>query len=325
MPYISNYRRIGTLTIFAVYFLILVGGVVRASGAGMGCPDWPTCFDRWIPPTMESQLPHNYQRMYADRGYADTRFNATKTWTEYINRLIGVCIGFLILLTVIFAWPFIKTDKTIFFLSLTVFFLVGFQGWLGAVVVGSNLRPVLITVHMIVALCIVAMLIYTITRSQKGLVETIDTSAVDSRFKTIMLVAMGMTLIQIVMGTQIREAVDIIAEQFNHENRDRWSEQFPLIFYIHRTFSAVILATNAWLIWNLRGKIDATCILARAATTLALLIVIAIATGVTMDRFAIPAAAQPVHLLLASLIFGTQFFIFIAVSYSERYRNLVSQ
>ena len=293
--------------------------------AGMGCPDWPTCFDRWIPPTMESQLPNNYQQIYADRGYADTRFNPTKTWTEYINRLIGVCIGFLILLTVVFAWPFIKTDKPIFFLSLSVFFLVGFQGWLGAVVVGSNLRPVLITVHMIVALCIVSMLIYTITRSQKGLVETIDTSAVDSRFKTVMLIAMGMTLIQIVMGTQIREAIDIIAVQFNHENRDRWSDQFPLIFYIHRTFSAVILVTNAWLIWNLRGKIDTTCILARAATTLAILIIIAIATGVTMDRFAIPAAAQPFHLLLASLIFGTQFFIFITLSYAERYRNPLSQ
>lgn len=289
----------------------------------MGCPDWPTCFDRWIPPTMESQLPHNYQQIYADRGYADTRFNATKTWTEYINRLVGVSIGFLILLTVIFAWPFLKTDKAIFFLSVTVFCLVGFQGWLGAVVVGSNLRPFLITTHMIMALCIVAILIYTITRSQRELVETIDTSAVDRRFRSILLIAMGMTLIQIVMGTQIREAVDVIAERYNHENRDQWVTEFPLIFYVHRTFSAVILATNAWLIWSLHGKIDPSCILYRAAIALGLLILIAIATGITMDRFAIPAVAQPIHLLLATLIFGTQFFIYITSSYTERNRNLL--
>ena len=39
----ARFRRIGLITLAAVYFLILVGGVVRASGAGMGCPDWPTC------------------------------------------------------------------------------------------------------------------------------------------------------------------------------------------------------------------------------------------------------------------------------------------
>jgi len=320
-PHIQNYRRIGTITIFAVYFLILVGGIVRASGAGMGCPDWPTCFDRWIPPTMESQLPPNYQEIYAERGYADTRFNAIKTWTEYINRVIGVCIGFLVLLTVIFARPFLNTDKTIFFLSFAVFCLVGFQGWLGAVVVGSNLRPYLITLHMITALFIVAILIYTITRSQKVLVESIDLSNLDKRFRTITIVAMIMTLIQVIMGTQIREAVDVIAVQFNYENREIWREHFPLIFYIHRTFSAVILATNAWLVWNLSKNYSPSNFLSRAGLVLGGLILFAIATGITMDRFGIPAVAQPIHLLLAALIFGTQFFILIVISYALRFHS----
>ena len=62
---------------------------MRASGAGMGCPDWPLCFGQWIPPTDVDQLPANYQEIYADRGYADTTFNATKTWIEYLNRLLG--------------------------------------------------------------------------------------------------------------------------------------------------------------------------------------------------------------------------------------------
>lgn len=319
-PHIQNYRRIGSITIFAVYFLILVGGIVRASGAGMGCPDWPTCFDRWIPPTMESQLPPNYQEIYAQRGYADTRFNVTKTWTEYINRVIGVCIGFLILLTVIFAWPFLRTDKTIFFLSFAVFCLVGFQGWLGAVVVGSNLRPFLITLHMIMALFIVTILIYTITRSQKNLVGSIDLSNLDMRFRTVTVVAMAMTLLQVIMGTQIRESVDILAVQFNHENREIWREHFPVIFYIHRTFSAVILATNAWLVWNLGRNYGRSNFLSRIGLVLGGLILIAIATGIIMDRFGIPAVAQPIHLLLAALIFGTQFFILIVVSYAQQFR-----
>jgi cytochrome c oxidase assembly protein subunit 15 len=143
------------ITIAAVYFLILVGASVRASGAGMGCPDWPTCFGSWVPPTSEAQLPENYQEIYAELGYADTRFNVVKTWTEYANRLVGVSIGFMIFLTALFSWACREHDTSIFKASVAAFLMVGFQGWLGAKVVGSNLQPGMITLHMLMALAIV--------------------------------------------------------------------------------------------------------------------------------------------------------------------------
>ncbi|MEQ8407904.1 MAG: COX15/CtaA family protein, partial [Gammaproteobacteria bacterium] len=92
---LRRFRRMALITLSAVYLLILVGASVRASGAGMGCPDWPTCFGQWIPPTSEAQLPDNYQEIYAELGYGDTRFNVVKTWTEFANRLVGVTIGLL--------------------------------------------------------------------------------------------------------------------------------------------------------------------------------------------------------------------------------------
>jgi cytochrome c oxidase assembly protein subunit 15 len=313
----ERFRRIGVITIAAVYFLILVGGIVRASGAGMGCPDWPTCFGRWIPPTEESQLPANYHEIYAERGYADTRFNPVKTWTEYVNRLIGASIGVLVLLTLLYSAPFRKKDPAVFYLSLTVFLLIGFQAWLGSAVVASNLRPVMITAHMVTAFLIVCLLIYTIARSQRHDLRNLAAGALPPRFGTVLLAAMGMTLLQIAMGTQIRESVDLIAAAFNRMSRNLWREEFPIVFYVHRSFSSVILFTNLWLAWKLVRNLGLGNLLGRFGLGLGILVVSAILTGVTLDRLGFPAVVQPVHLLLANLIFGTQFFLFVASRYSE--------
>jgi cytochrome c oxidase assembly protein subunit 15 len=312
-----HYARIGTLTIAAVYFLILVGGIVRASGAGMGCPDWPTCFGQWIPPTDESQLPANYQEIYADRGYADTRFNPIKTWTEYVNRLIGVGIGLLILMTLVHSFAFWKTDRKIVWLSLAVFLGVSFQAWLGSAVVASNLRPMVITAHMVMAFLIVCTLIYAVVRSQRDYFENLDLSGLPGNFRSVLTVALGLTLIQIAMGTQIRETVDTIAT-LDTLQRDLWRERFPVVFYIHRSFSAVILLTNLWLAWKMvRGR---NWLYARLGFVLAGIVLAAIGAGVTLDRFGFPAVAQPLHLLLANLLFGTQFFLYLGYRYAT-HRN----
>lgn len=309
-----HFRRIGIITIFAVYVVILMGGIVRASGAGMGCPDWPTCFGQWIPPTEESQLPANYHEIYAERGYENTQFNPVKTWTEYTNRLVGVSIGFLIFLTAWSSRIYLKSDKPIFYLSLGSFFLVGFQGWLGSSVVASNLKPVMITLHMLLALVIVALLIYTIARSQREFLSQMDIRLLPDKFKTVLIAAMIMTLLQVAMGTQVREAIDFIAR----ENIDRqyWRDDFPLIFYIHRSFSSIILFTNLWLVWRLYQSVDKQSLLFRTGVALAALVVIAILAGVSLDRLGVPAIVQPIHLLMANLIFGAQFFLYSCLNYA---------
>ena len=313
-----HFRRIGILTIVAVYCVILMGGIVRASGAGMGCPDWPTCFGQWIPPTDESQLPANYHEIYAQRGYENTQFNPVKTWTEYTNRLVGVSIGLLIFLTAWSSRIYLNSDKAIFYLSLGIFFLVGFQGWLGSSVVASNLKPVMITLHMLLALVIVALLIYTIARSQRQFLSQIDTRLLPGKFKTVLIAAMIMTLLQVAMGTQVREAVDFIARE--HIERQYWRDDFPIIFYIHRSFSSIILFTNLWLVWKLYQSVDRQSLLFRAGLMLAALVIIAILAGISLDRLGVPAIIQPVHLLMANLIFGVQFFLYSCLNYASTKR-----
>ncbi|MDP3875564.1 MAG: COX15/CtaA family protein [Methylobacter sp.] len=315
---VARFRRLGVLTIFAVYIVILAGGIVRASGAGMGCPDWPTCFGQWVPPTDEAQLPANYHEIYAERGYQDTQFNPVKTWTEYANRLVGVTIGFLILLTAWSSRIYLKTDKTIFHLAVTAFLLVGFQGWLGSTVVASNLKPVMITLHMLLALFIVALLIYTIARSQRDVIAQLDIQALPEKFKTVLIAAMVMTLMQVAMGTQVREAVDFISHSHSYIERQYWRDDFPIIFYIHRSFSSVILFTNLWLAWKIVRAVDKNSLLRMLGLALAGLVITAILAGVSLDRLGMPPVAQPIHLLMANLIFGAQFFLYSCLNYAGK-------
>lgn len=312
-----HYRRLATITLAAVYFLILVGATVRASGAGMGCPDWPTCFGQWIPPTSEAQLPANYQEIYAELGYADTRFNVVKTWTEYMNRLVGVTIGFLILLTAIYSWPLRHLDRSIPITSVAAFLMVGFQGWLGARVVASNLQPGMITLHMLMALAIVAALIFALAQARRGIMAGQPVTAIDPRFSKWLYIVLGMTLLQVAMGTQVREMTDFIREAQGEELRGSWIEFMPWFFYVHRSFSALVLFANLWLVKLLVDSLGWQHSITRLTFAMLIVIGLAIGSGATLGHLGMPALIQPTHLLAATLLFGLQFLIWMSYRHSQ--------
>jgi len=305
------------ITLGAVYFLILVGASVRASGAGMGCPDWPTCFGQWVPPTSEAQLPANYQEIYADLGYADTRFNVVKTWTEYMNRLVGVTIGLLIFVTAIQSWFCRQHDSRIFYASLAAFLGVGFQGWLGAKVVGSNLQPGMITIHMLMALAIVGMLLYALAQSRRGLMAAQPASNIDPRFEKWLYIVLALTILQVAMGTQVREMTDFISRSQGEAMRSNWIEAMPWFFYVHRSFSAVVLFCNLWLARLLIVSLGWQHTLTRMTLCMIGVIGLAILSGATLGHLGMPALIQPTHLLAASLLFGLQFLIWMSYRHAR--------
>ena len=314
---LDRYRRFAWITIAAVYFLILVGATVRASGAGMGCPDWPTCFGQWIPPTSEAQLPSNYQEIYAELGYADTSFNVVKTWTEYTNRLVGVTIGFLIFLTAIFSWSCRVQDPWIFRSSVAAFLMVGFQGWLGAQVVSSNLQPGMITVHMLMALAIVAALLFALAQARRGIMATQSIRSIDPIFEKWLYTVLVLTIVQVAMGTQVREMTDLISRTQGEELRTRWIEFMPWFFYAHRSFSAVVLFANLWLANLLIRSIGLEHTLTRLTLAMNAVIGLSVVSGATLGHLGMPALAQPTHLLAASLLFGLQFLIWMGYRHAR--------
>ncbi|HUP24792.1 MAG TPA: COX15/CtaA family protein [Thermoanaerobaculia bacterium] len=314
----GRFRSLATITVAAVYFLILVGGIVRASGSGMGCPDWPKCFGRWVPPTDESQLPANYQEIYAQRGYGEARFSVAKTWMEYINRLIGVGIGFLIFLTLLASTAFWHRDRAVTWLSLVAFLLVGFQGWLGSVVVATNLLPWMVTVHMVVALVIVCLLVYVWVRSQR---EAVPAGTLERRgaISVAFAVVLALTLVQIALGAQVRERVDEV--QAAGVARTAWVEELGMVFLTHRTLALVVVAAHLWLVWQLRraGALGAEQgVMRRLSVGVVAVLLAEVTAGALLSWLGMPAVLQPAHLLLASVLVGLQFALLVFYRYASR-------
>ncbi|UOQ99261.1 COX15/CtaA family protein [Hymenobacter sp. 5317J-9] len=359
-PAVRRFRFVGLLTVVAVYLLILVGGVVRSTGSGMGCPDWPKCFGSWVPPTKVSQLPPNYKEIYTAQRvaknqklartlqrlgfsqvagsifahptqYIETDFNAVKTWIEYVNRLLGALIGVFVFLTVLFALPYWKRDRTIFWLALASFLLTGVQGYLGSLVVSTNLLPVMVTIHMALALVIVALLLYAVDRARTGKAGQGETWEWEQSATTItpqvaavpslglqvwLWVALLLTFWQIMLGTQVREQVDVVSAAAGYVGRETWIGQLGSVFTLHRTISAAVLLLNVYVgfeLWQL-GQAR----LRRLVVATLGMIGLEIVVGFVLTLFALPAAAQPVHLTLATVLFGVQFLTLLAVAHARK-------
>ena len=151
MNFSKLYVRFNWVTLVLIYLVVVAGSFVRITGSGMGCPDWPKCFGRWIPPTNINQLPD-----YID----PSKFNIVLAWIEYSNRLFGALVGVTITLTMIFMFKYYRSIDRIKYAVVLAFFLTLFEGWLGAVLVQTVLNPVTITLHLFFALIIVMLLIY---------------------------------------------------------------------------------------------------------------------------------------------------------------------
>jgi heme a synthase len=336
---LRSYYRLTYSTLIAVFVLILAGGVVRSTGSGMGCPDWPKCFGQWIPPSSIDQLPPDYKEVYSDFRHKknvkfasylsligmdktaeqiltdesileESDFNAVKTWTEYINRLIGALLGFMILLMAGLSLFLQKNYSKITYVSFVTLLAVIFQGWIGSIVVSTNLLPWLITIHMVLAMFIVLLIVYlfhvsAIVLNRKNNITEIHSSG--NSIVVFLLASIFILLLQIILGTQVREEVDHIALTMGLEQRNLWVDNLGYYFLIHRSFSWIVLLINALIAWKLlQSNTQKQLVL-----SIIIIILTSFVSGVGMAYLGIPAALQPVHLLLAVLAFGLQFLLLL--------------
>jgi len=317
-----------------VYLIFLAGAIVRMTGSGMGCPDWPKCFGYLIPPTSEEQITwqkntvfeagmiiiknkelfvakqdvktgENFDagnwEAYKKHDYA--KFNKYHTWTEYINRLISVVAGFVFLFLIVGAYRFRKENKAIPILAFAAFFLMLFEAWLGKTVVDTNLTPEIITIHMVVGLLIIALLLklHFIISSNENLFKY------NALFNKLLLVSVIFSLIQIAMGTQVRQFIDEQVKQLGFENKNYSLLNPSFKFYFHRSFTIAIVLVNLGLFYlNQIKRLGYKLI-----NWIVFLIFLEALTGILMYYAEFPIGTQAIHLLSGAVLFGLQFYLWL--------------
>ncbi|MEJ7778326.1 MAG: COX15/CtaA family protein [Daejeonella sp.] len=351
--YLSSEKRflaISYITIAALFLLILAGGIVRSTGSGMGCPDWPKCFDQYVPPTDVSELPPGYQQEYVDKrvkknerlarsldllGYGETahrlrndqsilepdEFNAAKTWTEYINRLLGAIVGLLLIGCVIASSTYLKSRKRIFFWSLFNLILVGFQGWLGSIVVSTNLLAWVVTVHMLVAIAILGISIYTYYEAKVLRDRNMLADRPSPVIKFLAYAGLLLTIVQITLGTEVREQIDMISAAMGGLNRAEWVQRVGANFVYHRDLAVLVIIVNILSFVLIRRRYLSKGYEYKYISYVLLLIAAQIASGLALSYMGLPPFAQAVHILLATLVFGSQFYLLLLLGNNTLMNN----
>jgi cytochrome c oxidase assembly protein subunit 15 len=299
-----------------IYVVVLAGSIVRMTGSGMGCPDWPKCFGLLIPPTSEEEIrwapetEYSEGRMVIERDtlwiatedhisqmgefgtqawkpyerHSYATFNVFHTWIEYLNRLSGALAGIPILILFILA---IKSRKrTPIVLSTATLGSVLFVSWLGKLVVDGNLIPFSITLHAVSALAILAFLVM--------LMQYFDGSktTISKPLRLWIIASLTIAFLQLILGTQVREIVDIAIES-GVARRDLVNS-LPKWWGIHR--SAVWLIVIVHAMWAF-PMMKMPRIALYAKLTFAILLAQTM-TGILFTHFGFPAFAQPIHIIL---------------------------
>jgi cytochrome c oxidase assembly protein subunit 15 len=171
----TRFQKLAAAALVSVLVLMFVGAIVRVTGAGMGCPDWPTCWGCLIPPTKIEQvdfskLPIERFQRKAERMGRDPatitverlrqEFNPRHVWTEFINRLSSLPVGFFSLATFIAAFWQREKRPLVFWMAFASLIVVLINAWMGARVVYSGLAPGVLTTHLALAMSLLGTLAY---------------------------------------------------------------------------------------------------------------------------------------------------------------------
>lgn len=331
MEFSRRFIRFNWIILILIYLVIFAGSFVRISGSGMGCPDWPKCFGQWVPPTEITDLPSDYRESYLLKRekkidkfcvflnrlgmsetalmiknnpdvYKEEAFNVRKTWTEYVNRLLGFLAGNVMIVGLIWFFTVYRKSKLKWLMLLNLV-LIGIEGWFGSIVVATNLVPWTITIHLFLALVILLIQIYLLFKIQNFKKDKFE---LEKSIKWTIWFILIVTFYQMFLGTQVREATDFLVKQ--GVPKSEFIERLGIPFIIHRSFSWLVLILFLFVAWkNEKSGRQISIRIAFAVLAVELI------TGVLLAHANMPGLVQTAHLVFASILLGILWFIVLAV------------
>jgi len=172
---VALFRRLAVVTAVFAYLQIALGGVVRVSGSGLGCPDWPLCHGRPYPPAD----PHAI--------------------IEYSHRAVGSVTGVLIIATVVLAWVVFRSRRPVvaWLATASLIGVVG-EGILGGVVVANELSSWLVVAHLGLAMIILGFLVATAVMATPR-----SPGVYDPGFRRLAAIAAGATYLLLLTGSTV--------------------------------------------------------------------------------------------------------------------------
>ena len=160
-----------SIAVVGVILQITLGGVVRVTDSGDGCPDWPTCFGQAFPPLDQETI----DRLYT--GPRPTTPRPHNVLLEYSHRSVGTLLGLAIITIVIRVWIKHRTNKVVAWLATAELGMIFIVGMLGGLVVLNDLNPAIRTVHLFLAEIVALLAILTLVAASYTRTDSTGSSA----------------------------------------------------------------------------------------------------------------------------------------------------
>ena len=313
----TRFQKLATWALVSVLALMFVGAIVRVTGAGMGCPDWPTCWGCLVPPTKVEDV--NFDKLPLEKFQAKAKrmgrdpatitreslraeFNPRHVWTEFTNRLFSLPVGFFSIATFIAAFWQREKRPLVFWLAFTSLIVVFVNAWMGARVVYSGLSPGVLTTHLALAMSLIGTLVYCAWRGTDEPWRIVMEPAALAKLRLVVTFLLVVIVGEGIMGSQVREMTDELAKSHLNMPRASWIMELERswMYLAHRSFSWAVLGLAIWA-WQLTkahrqqgaGRVE------KAAVGI---VIAQMVLGVIMARIHIYNWVQVVHVGLAAIL-----------------------
>jgi len=264
-------KALTLLTLTLTFELVLVGAFTRLTDSGLGCPDWPGCYGNATP------LGAHQEITQAQAALPSGPVTHGKAWVEMVHRYMATGVGVLIIALLVLTWRHWRRDRRLAvhpcWPVLTLLW-VCLQGAFGALTVTMKLFPAIVTLHLLLALGLLALLVMQAVRY-----EGWRSVSVSAGVRWSLRLALGLLWLQIALGGWVSTNYAVLAcsdfptcqgqwwPDMNWQGFQLWRElghgpdgqplpfaALASIHYVHRCMAWLVLAVLLTMGWRMRQQ-----------------------------------------------------------------------